>query len=104
MGFSRIVLLALALVLGCTSEGTSPTGLDGGEEEKDGGKTFEPIPCDAVAPTSCPSPPLTYADVEPIFEQRCVVCHNGAADGPWSLRGYSHVADWQDIIPPNLLN
>ncbi|WP_224244574.1 c-type cytochrome [Hyalangium gracile] len=50
-----------------------------------------------TAPTSCPEPAPRYADVAPIFQQRCVVCHNGSG-GPWPLDDYGHVSDWQDSI------
>ena len=58
----------------------------------------EPRECSVVAPTACANPELVYADVAPIFEQRCVACHSGAQGGPWSLATYSHVATWRDTI------
>jgi hypothetical protein len=60
--------------------------------------------CSITAPTSCPDPPPHYADVEPIFRERCVYCHSGTNDGPWSLTDYEHIADWQDIIRGDLLD
>ncbi len=53
-----------------------------------------PAECDVVAPTSCPEPKPTYADVEPIFQERCVGCHAGIPDGPWPLTDYGHVSAW----------
>jgi hypothetical protein len=60
--------------------------------------------CNAVAPTSCPDPAPRYADVAPIFEQRCVSCHSPLWTGPWPLDTYKHVSDWQDTIRSNLLD
>ena len=57
-----------------------------------------PIACDVVAPTSCPDPAPTYADIEPILEERCIGCHAGIPDGPWPLTSYSHVASWAGQI------
>jgi uncharacterized membrane protein len=50
--------------------------------------------CTVTAPTECPEPPVRYADVEPIFQDRCVSCHVGARGGPWALTSYSHAASW----------
>jgi mono/diheme cytochrome c family protein len=61
--------------------------------------------CTVQAPTSCPTPKPHYADVEPIFKQRCVGCHNGASpDSQWPLTEYEHVADWFDIIRDEMLH
>ena len=48
----------------------------------------------------CPEPAPVYADVAPIFEQRCATaaCHSGFVGGPWPLRDYEHIADWQDVV------
>lgn len=60
--------------------------------------------CLADAPTACPDPAPHYTDLEPIFRQRCVICHSGlTADGPWPLNSYGHVADWQNEIRSELL-
>lgn len=92
--------------------GASPTGgaiATGGEQHlpppggggQGGGLT--PQPCSLVAPTACPSPDLRYASVEPIFRERCVVCHAGMPGGPWALDTYGHVATWRDTIRAALL-
>ena len=52
-----------------------------------------PEGCPFSPPTVCPDPKPTYADVQPIFEQRCVGCHDGM-HGQWSLADYEHIADW----------
>jgi hypothetical protein len=59
--------------------------------------------CMAVAPTSCPEPGPRYDAVAPIFERRCVVCHNGS-DGMWPLSTYQHVADWYGEIRSMMLS
>jgi hypothetical protein len=77
--------------------------VDGGTGLPDGGTPGEePSACSVPAPTACPDPAPRYADVAPIFERRCVICHAGAPGGPWSLADYGHVADWQDTIRANL--
>lgn len=65
---------------------------DGGDAG--GAGVGAPPECDVVAPTSCPNPAPTYADVEPIFRERCVGCHAGMPGGPWALTSYSHVSAW----------
>ena len=56
------------------------------------------VSCDVELPRACAEPAPTYAEVSPIFEARCVICHAGMAGGPWPLTSYGHVADWQDEI------
>ncbi|HEY0713214.1 MAG TPA: hypothetical protein VGF45_11110, partial [Polyangia bacterium] len=58
--------------------------------------------CQAQAPTTCPTPAVRYADIAPIVERRCVVCHNGTS-GNWPLTTHRHVADWQDTIRAAML-
>ncbi|MBX3269562.1 MAG: hypothetical protein KF729_04845 [Sandaracinaceae bacterium] len=62
-----------------------------------------PPPCVAFAPTECRTPDTTYADVAPIFAERCAVCHDGSAD-EWPLTTYGHVVDWADDIRSHLLD
>lgn len=62
-----------------------------GADDLDGGA---PETCDVMAPTACPDPPPRYADVQPIFQERCIGCHSGMPDGPWPLTSYAHVASW----------
>ncbi len=57
----------------------------------------EPL-CSISVPAACPTPAPVYADVEPIFEQRCVTCHNGEPNSPWALNNYNHIADWQEAV------
>src|SRR4051794_20346594 len=61
-------------------------------------------PCTAVAPTACPEPAPTYAQVAEIIERRCSGCHSPRWTGPWPLDTYQHVADWQDSIRSMLLD
>jgi len=60
--------------------------------------------CSVMAPTLCPDPPVRYADVEPIFQSRCVSCHADNVDGPWPLTTYQDIADWQDLVRADLLD
>lgn len=78
----------------------SPGAEDAGGGSPDAGQ--EPSSCLVPAPTACPDPAPRYADVSPLFESRCVRCHNGTPGGPWSLADYAHVADWQDTIRSSL--
>lgn len=92
---------------GCGNPAPAPPAAeaDAGSLPADGGTGNEPTPsCSVPAPTSCPEPAPHYADVAPIFEQRCVLCHKGDFSGPWPLTDYGHVADWQDSIRSNLLD
>jgi hypothetical protein len=59
--------------------------------------------CPLPAPRACPDPALTYADVEPVFAARCVVCHAGEPNGPWPLDTYGHVATWRDTVRASLI-
>lgn len=61
--------------------------------------------CTVTAPATCPDPPVRYADVAPILNQRCVeTCHDGqTAAGPWPLTDYPHVADWADAVRDQVL-
>lgn len=77
------------LLAGCSPEDVPPiTPLDAGPQ---------PVGCTVTAPTECPDPVPTYADVEPIFVQRCQTCHDGRS-GQWPLTSYRHVADWHEEI------
>ncbi|APR81745.1 Hypothetical protein A7982_07094 [Minicystis rosea] len=80
-----------------TSSSSSGTGGSG-----TGGGPVTP-PCDVTAPTSCPDPAPTYADVMPILTLKCQPCHSGVPNGPWPLTDYDHVADWQNEIRTELL-
>jgi len=120
---SKIVIaLALAgsLVLaGCSGDDTgSPTGGagSGGAGGAGGGGGSAPIDgavidtgkvgCVDTPPTACPTPPVTWSKVEPIFAARCgSLCHNGTTPNPnipgdtlWGLKDYDHVKDWYDTI------
>jgi hypothetical protein len=58
--------------------------------------------CKARAPASCPDPAPRYADVQPIFAQRCVGCHNGTGEF-WPLTSYQHVTMWYAEIRGHML-
>ena len=94
------VLGGCVLLMACGTSPTTATETDAGTVLADGGSGDDPTPsaCSVPAPTTCPDPAPRYADVAPVFERRCVVCHAGTPGGPWSLADYGHVADWQDTI------
>lgn len=95
MRWALILSFVLVGLVGCESE-------SGGDGE--GG-------CNVSAPTSCPDDPPTYADVQPIFEERCIVCHTSDNDNTmcpmpgqcWSLEEYGHVRDWAPEIKTQVL-
>ena len=75
----KYLLLGLAWVsLGCPT----PAKPDAG------------VTCTVVAPETCASPALRFADVKPLFEVHCVMCHYGELGGPWSLKTHTDIADW----------
>ena len=93
-----ILVAALVVVVGaCQTQ--EAAGVDAGATDD-----VAVFVCTITAPTVCPDPPPHYADVAPIFQSACVMCHNGVPAGPWPLLQYSHVADWQDVIRANLLD
>lgn len=57
-----------------------------------------PVSCPVDLPTSCPEGSPRYADVAPIIEARCVVCHSPRWTGPWPLDTISHLRDWFDDV------
>jgi uncharacterized membrane protein len=79
-------LLAAGLIAACADDDPKP-----------------PHVCDATAPTECPTPIPTYADVQPIIERRCVTCHSDTSTGPWPLTTYQDVADWYDVVRDEVL-
>jgi hypothetical protein len=81
--------------------------LDAALEAADAGPARDadlPFVCDVVAPSACPEPAPTYADVQPIFTRQCGVCHGQDWTGEWPLDSYSHVSDWQDEIRSELVS
>lgn len=62
-----------------------------------------PFSCMVTPPTTCPDPMPRYADVQPIIQQRCVVCHSGLTER-WPLTMYQDLADWYDTIRDDVLS
>jgi hypothetical protein len=112
--FAMTVLLGVA----CSSDPTSPVdagpSMDAAEAEAspldatndadvaDVATDAIPSACGVEVPTACPTPEVRYADIAPIIERRCLVCHNGTS-GIWPLNSHRHVADWQDTIRAAML-
>jgi uncharacterized membrane protein len=71
----------------------------------DAGTMDGALSCTVKAPTACPEPPLRYAAVAPIIQERCVnTCHaENIPEGPWPLTDYQHVADWADLVRDSVL-
>lgn len=109
LGLRMTAVLAMALCLpplGCdrTSIGLVDAAADTAGQPApdasadDAGAEAGVFVCDVPAPTVCPDPPPRFADVAPLFQQRCVPCHFGAEGGPWPLITYRHVTDWYDFV------
>ena len=80
-----------------SAEGDATADAAGLDASVGGGVDAAPEPereCNIVAPTACEQPEPTYANVQPIFEERCIGCHSGEPGGPWPLTSYPHVAGW----------
>lgn len=88
--------LPLLALLACDPDSGRDADDAGGAELDGGGQP--PPPCTIEAVTSCPDPAPRYADVAPIFKQRCAACHVANWSGPWPLDTYEHVADWADVV------
>ena len=102
--------LALFAVSACGDEKAPSPGVGTGSmnlpEGHDAGATRDAgalhdagaeLACEAVDPSECPDPSLDYASVEPIFQARCVTCHNGKTE-QWPLTTYQNIADWYDAV------
>lgn len=86
------LLAPLALLLSCS-----------GKESGSGVSREES--CSVPAPTECPEPPPTYADVRPIFEEACAPCHDPADPaGPWPLDSFEHIVSWRPEVGDELRN
>jgi len=88
------------------------TAVDAGtgaeDKDRDAGSgadaTVVAFVCDVQNVTSCPTPPVKYGDVKPIFDRHCNTCHSSQWTGPWPLTEYEDVSDWQDDIRTDVLN
>jgi hypothetical protein len=88
-------------------DGGGGTGGSGGAMDASDGPTGT-VGCltPMTTPTTCPSPPVTFANVQPFFQARCVnVCHNGVTPDPnipgatiWPLMERAHILEWCDGI------
>jgi hypothetical protein len=100
-----LAALPVLCLLACGSSSSNTPPVDPPDADVDAAVVDPAIyACGVAAPTSCPSPAPTYADIAPIVQRLCIPCHIGAADGPWPLTAYQHVADWQDIIRAAMLD
>jgi hypothetical protein len=91
------LLLSLLVVLGCNGD----DAMDGGAGASgDGDGDME---CNVTPPTRCEND-TRWADVEPIFQERCGSCHQGLAGGPWGLTTYAEASTWPDHINDAMRN
>ncbi len=92
-----LLLLAPACLLACPAP-PEPEPADAGV---DGGVFV----CDVVPPATCMEPAPHFADISPVLQQRCVTCHHGNDPlGPWPMKTYEEVADWQDTVRSEVAN
>jgi hypothetical protein len=132
----RKITLALTVVCGCAAvvgcgddTGGGPdggggaggsgggTGGSGGAMDAGDGKSGT-VGCLSPedVPVACPSPPVTYAQVQPIIQARCVsICHNGVTLDTtpgvppgttiWALTDRDHILkDWADTVRDTMAN
>jgi hypothetical protein len=115
--FAMVLALAgTSVVTGCGNNNSGmPDGGSGGAGPTDGAVIDTGyVGCVDGGPTACPTPPVTYAKVEPIFQARCVnVCHNDMTLDPndptmmakiWGFTDYEHVVAWQDTIRADMIS
>lgn len=56
-----------------------------------------PSPGCAIASKPVPTPTYT-ADIAPILERNCVMCHREGGAAPWAMTGYDMVRGWAPMI------
>jgi hypothetical protein len=112
--FAATVLLGCTAANGDTPDGGAGSGGSGsgGSAPTDGGVLDTGcVGCVDGGPTACPTPPVTYSKVQPIFQARCVsLCHNGTTPDPtmpgtiWGFPDYEHVFSWYDTIRASVID
>ena len=86
--------------------GSGGTGGSGGATDAGGDTGFVGCLNPDATPTTCPTPAVTFANVQGIFQAKCVsVCHNGVTPDPtrpgetlWPLIERQHILDWHDTV------
>jgi uncharacterized membrane protein len=81
----------LPVAVGCSSSDSQDT------------RTTTAAVCLATVPADCPDPAPAYADVAPIFTERCASCHTEDVGAPWPLDTYERVTDWTPVVRDDLL-
>jgi mono/diheme cytochrome c family protein len=82
-------VLGAVLLIACTGTTTTPPRV--GEPDAGPAATIDAGP-------SGPTGPSYHADVRPIFERRCVMCHGPDAIGPVDLEDPAAVKTWAPVI------
>jgi uncharacterized membrane protein len=99
-----VLVIGLLALVACDSNDGGSAGSGGGAGDSGDGDGAD---CDLTAPTACPSDMPTYADVEPIFAERCVTCHAGPSGELcptcWSLESYQDIKHWTMQIRNQML-
>lgn len=105
----RSLILTLVVFTAACGERSNPAdgGIDAGEDAGvDAGKLEDggTDPCGLLPPANCSGPVPTYSELAPLIVLRCESCHSGMVGGPWPLKTYQHLSDWQDAVRSEILN
>jgi len=95
MNLSTTTLSSIAVCLGMLACGGSDGTDDGtGASPDDSSSTVDT----ATSTTNPTGAPTYYGDVEPIFRDHCVHCHQSDGIGTFSMASYDDVTDWAPAI------
>lgn len=84
-----VTLLNCVCLYGCskTASPSAETGMDAAASV-----------CVEIPRGDCSNDVPRFAEVQPIFAERCGNCHEGAKGGPWPLRTYEEIANWSGEV------
>jgi hypothetical protein len=90
---------------GTPDGGSGGGGTGGGDRDASSGGDTGSTACPVDPPVTCPTP-VRFAQVQPIFSQRCMTCHDGVTINQtdpekapiWALSDYGHIKDWESSI------
>jgi hypothetical protein len=91
---------------GGSDAGTGGSGGSGAMDAGDGKSGTVGCLAPEEVPVACPTPKVTFANVQSIFQSRCVsACHNGVTPDPlrpgetlWPMIDPMHILDWEDSV------
>ena len=86
--------------------GTAPTGATSADSTTDADPTTGQPPTTATTTTTGgdETGPTYYRDAKPIFDRKCVMCHQPENIAPFSLQTYDEVSTFAQIIVPAITN